>query len=94
MERSLTPVEIGVRRPDKKIYLWFCPRSVHEAGSGEVFSLPVVHYSNCPNCGCGYLETTSGGDILEGGSYSTYDNYGLDAYDEYDARKDGYPGWY
>lgn len=46
MERSLTPVEIGVSRPDKKVYLWFWSLSVHEAGSGEVFSLPVVHISD------------------------------------------------
>ena len=52
-----------------------------------------AYYSNCPNCGCDYLETTDGG-IWDGGAYSTYDNYGHDAYDEYDARKDGYPGWY
>ena len=43
MERSLPPVEIGVSRPGKKVYLWFWLLSVHEAGSGEVFSLPVVH---------------------------------------------------
>lgn len=52
-----------------------------------------AYYSNCPNCGCDYLETTGGG-IWDGGAYSTYDNYGHDAYNEYDARKDGYPGWY
>ena len=50
-------------------------------------------YSNCPNCGCDYLETTGDGDFW-GGGYDPYDNYGHDAYDEYDARNDGYPGWY
>ena len=43
MERSLTPVEIGVSRPDDKVYLWIWLLSVYEAGSGEVSSLPVVH---------------------------------------------------
>lgn len=44
MERSLTPVEIGVSRPDEKDFLGIWLLSVHEAGSGEVFSFPVVHY--------------------------------------------------
>ena len=43
MERSLTPVEIGVSRSDEKDFLGIWLLSVHEAGSGEVFSLPVVH---------------------------------------------------
>lgn len=53
-----------------------------------------AHYSNCPNCGCDYLETTGGGTW--GGAYDPYANhdYGCDAYNEYDARNDGYPGWY
>ena len=43
MGRSLTPVEIGVRRSDDKVYLWFWLLSVYEAGSGKVFNFPVVH---------------------------------------------------
>ena len=43
MGRSLTPVEIGVSRLDKKVYLQFWLLSVYEAGSGKVSSLPVVH---------------------------------------------------
>lgn len=52
-----------------------------------------AYYSNCPNCGCDYLETTGGGN-WGGGGYDPYANYGHDAYNEYDARNDGYPGWY
>lgn len=55
-----------------------------------------AYYSNCPNCGCDYLETTGGGTWGDGAydNYDNYDNYGHDAYNEYDARNDGYPGWY
>lgn len=58
-------------------------------------------YDNCPNCGCDYLETTGGGTW--GGAYDSYDydhdhnhahSHGYDAYNEYDARNDGYPRWY
>ena len=45
-----------------------------------------AHYSNCPNCGCDYLETTIG--------YGSSHYHSHDAYNEYDARNDGYPGWY
>lgn len=50
------------------------------------------HYSNCPNCGCDYLETTSGYDIGFAGDRGGYHSH--DAYNDYDARNDGYPGWY
>ena len=50
-----------------------------------------ANYSNCPNCGCDYLETTGGG--YDGyHSHSHYHSH--DAYNEYDARNDGYPRWY
>ena len=39
-------MEIGVRRPDEKDFLRVWLLSVHEAGSEEVFSLLVVHYSD------------------------------------------------
>ena len=59
-----------------------------------------AYYDNCPNCGCDYLETTGGGTW--GGAYDPYASYdhnhahshGYDAYNEYDARNDGYPRWY
>lgn len=60
-----------------------------------------AYYDNCPNCGCDYLETTGGGTW--GGAYDSYDydhdhnhahSHGYDAYNEYDARNDGYPRWY
>ena len=55
-----------------------------------------AYYSNCPNCGCDYLETTGGGTW--GSAYDSYGNHdhnhSHDAYNEYDARNDGYPGWY
>ena len=63
MGRSLTPVEIGVRRPDKKFYLQFWSLSVYEAGSGEVFSLPVVHIANNLIVDLG-LETEPSDDIV------------------------------
>ena len=100
MERSLTPVEIGVRRPDKKVYLWFCPRSVHEAGSGEVFSLPVVHIKLNPEFDQ-YIDfcddTACLADNLYHAFYSTViraperairtymvDNFGIDPYADTD----------
>ena len=61
-----------------------------------------AYYSNCPNCGCDYLETTGGG-TWGGGAYDSYDydhdhnhahSHSHDAYNEYDARNDGYPRWY
>lgn len=55
-----------------------------------------AYYDNCPNCGCDYLETTGGGTW--GSAYDSYGNHdhnhSHDAYNEYDARNDGYPGWY
>lgn len=63
MGRSLTPVEIGVRRSDKKVYLQFWLLSVREAGSGKVFSLPVVHIANNLIVDLG-LETEPSEDIV------------------------------
>lgn len=71
MERSLTPVEIGVRRPDKKVYLWFYPRSVHEAGSGEVFSLPVVHIKLNPEFDQ-YIDFYGSTDRLSSSLFNTF----------------------
>lgn len=55
-----------------------------------------AYYDNCPNCGCDYLETTGGGTW--GSAYDSYGNHdhnhSHDAYNEYDARNDGYPGMY
>ena len=55
-----------------------------------------AYYDNCPNCGCDYLETTGGGTW--GSAYDSYGNHdhnhSHDAYNEYDARNDGYPRWY
>lgn len=59
-----------------------------------------AHYSNCPNCGCDYLETTAGYDSGFAGGYGGYHahdhshSHSHDAYNDYDARNDGYPGWY
>lgn len=59
-----------------------------------------AYYSNCPNCGCDYLETTSGYDSGFAGGYGGYHahdhshSHSHDAYNDYDARNDGYPGWY
>ncbi len=43
MGRSLTPVEIGVRRLGNKVYLEIWLLSVYEAGSEETFAFLVVH---------------------------------------------------
>lgn len=43
------------------------------------------YYSNCPNCGFDYLETTGDYD----GYYSHSHSH---SYNAYNARNDGYPG--
>ena len=57
-----------------------------------------TYYSNCPNCGCDYLETAGDGYRWSANNYDDYHSHSHyhshDAYNEYDARNDGYPGWY
>ena len=75
---------------------------MHSFDTARTFHCPncnatgPAYYSNCPNCGCDYLETTGGGTW--GSAYDSYGNHdhnhSHDAYNEYDARNDGYPGWY